>query len=335
MKYKSLTKWAAVIVLITGAGIMNKEMIYEIAEGLGKVRPEGIAICMMFSAIYFLAEGGIISTLARKYQKGFSLGQGYACALYCSFYRPITFGSGAGLAQIHYLSTKGVPVAKGTGMCLIQYAIQRTAIAVYGLVCCVLLYVKYPELLGGYRYYILAGVFLAVLVIVVLVTMCTWKGFSDKVFRFAKKAAAKKGKILEKIRNGEEQTAILQEEAKELLQEKKKLFQVFVMNLGKLTCWYLIPGIILMPGATIDIWTSVMLTAVVFMLAGVMLAPSGMGSVEFAFFILYLGLVDSKAAVSALLVYRFVINIVPFLLGGICVGINRKTENEGGSGHES
>lgn len=81
------------------------------------------------------------------------------------------------------------------------------------------------------------------------------------------------------------------------------------------------------PGLT---WrTAVSLTALSFMLAGVIPAPAGMGSVEVVFILLFTRVISSAKAVSAMLLLRFATNGVPFVVGGVCSLLLKRKEERG------
>ena len=60
-----------------------------------------------------------------------------------------------------------------------------------------------------------------------------------------------------------------------------------------------------------------MLMAISYMLAGVLPAPSGIGSLEFVFLLFFTRFAKESTAVPAILVFRLMIWIVPFAIGGI------------------
>ena len=63
----------------------------------------------------------------------------------------------------------------------------------------------------------------------------------------------------------------------------------------------------------------ILLMAVVYMLAGVIPAPSGIGSLEFVFWLFFSPSVGGQAAISAILVFRFATWFMPFVMGAVLV----------------
>ena len=60
-----------------------------------------------------------------------------------------------------------------------------------------------------------------------------------------------------------------------------------------------------------------------YMLAGVIPAPSGIGSLEFVFLLFFNEFTDSSINIPAILLFRFAIWIVPFFVGGFIVIIDK------------
>lgn len=68
---------------------------------------------------------------------------------------------------------------------------------------------------------------------------------------------------------------------------KKRFLVLLGLNLMKLIVIYLIPAYILKDISVLNIPQSVMLMAIAYMLAGVIPAPSGIGSLEFVFLLFF------------------------------------------------
>ena len=278
---------------------------------------------------YFVLEGLIIRVFARKYNSEFTLVEGTACAYYCCFYRMLTLGSGGGIAQIYYLNKRGVPAARATGMGLIQYVLQRVSIAVYGLLCVLIFFREVRKPLEGYKMYLLVGSLLVVAVVAALIFVATSEVIFGKLFLLAKKIIKNRTSWLSRLDRLKEQVAILQCESRELLREKRKLTAVLCINIIKLTFWYMVPFVACYPDPGLTWRTAVSLTALSFMLAGVIPAPAGMGSVEVVFILLFTRVISSAKAVSAMLLLRFATNGVPVVVGGVCSLLLKRKEERG------
>ena len=131
-----------------------------------------------------------------------------------------------------------------------------------------------------------------------------------------KRQAAKHPKWKEKLEKAREQTEILQQETRDLfLYDRKRLAEIFLCSLAKMTCWYLIPCVMLCGQNGISFDTVLPLTAVSYMLSGVIPVPGGFGSVEGIFYLLFSPLTGQGAVLSAILIFRFAVTFFPALIG--------------------
>jgi uncharacterized protein (TIRG00374 family) len=121
-----------------------------------------------------------------------------------------------------------------------------------------------------------------------------------------------------------ENILLLQDESTILLSDKKKILWIFLLNAGKQICYYLIPAIFLYHRAEIQVLTVIPMMAVCNMLAGVLPAPSGIGSLEYVFLQLFKTMTKASIAASVILLYRFVTWMMPFAIGGVFVAFYKK-----------
>ena len=94
------------------------------------------------------------------------------------------------------------------------------------------------------------------------------------------------------------------------------------MQTGKLVLFYAIPVFLFQKNLplcnVLPRWEEcIFLMAVVYMLSGVIPAPSGVGSLEFVFLLFFSRFAGTQIAVPAILVFRFVTWIFPFAVGGL------------------
>ena len=113
--------------------------------------------------------------------------------------------------------------------------------------------------------------------------------------------------------------------------DKKLFITVVVLNVLKFACWYLIPGVIFSKNFGLNPFMCMALMAVCNMLGCVMVAPSGIGTLDFVFALLFATVVSSaKAIAAAIVIYRFFTWVVPFVIGLIPAAFlnNKKDEKD-------
>lgn len=276
-------------------------------------------MCRTFAALFFIMEGSIIYIMAAGIVPTYRLRDGIAVAYRCEFCRLITFGNGAGIAEIHYLHKKGIEPAAGTGISILQFVMKKIGVAVLGIIGFILLYCfsDTKTLFREYTVFLVMGCIIttAIVFFLLLVTL------SNKVMTFMlwsiDKISARFPSFAEKAASLKEQVCLLNESGHLFLCQKHTLIQIILCNLIKLAAIYCIPAYLLQGKCDTGFMECAAMMAAVYMLAGVIPAPSGIGSLEFVYLLFFGVLADSGDIVPALLVFRFVTWIFPFMLGGI------------------
>ncbi len=319
MKDKKCWKWLLFIVVLALVGWYTKDSMREIFCQVAKTPWYIVGISSVLALVYFLLEGQIIARMARKYVPDFTCFYGIECAFYCDFYRYVTLGSGTFIAEIYYLYTKGIDTPKATGMSMVQYVYKKISIALMGVVGFISLLIFQEYRIQRYDQYLIFGCSLTVVVVVGIILVGTSKKISDFLLFCGRKCTKKWTKLNAKIDKIEEKIQILQQETKELVTNRQGMGILFLLNILKMSCWYLIPYVLFYQSGILTLGEAFALTAINYMIAGVMPAPAGIGTIEFVFMMLFKEYTTVTLAGSALLVFRFVICVLPFLIGACCV----------------
>lgn len=323
-----LRRWIIVLTIIIIFIIYYKKTLGDILIEIRYLPTSLTLISIVFTTIYFIIEGKLIEFVASRHNQDFTWIQGTAVAYISSFYRFTTMGAAAGPSEVYYLYMEGIPISRGTGMCLVKFIIHKVTIAVYGILGYLVLSKKMNHILMPYRTYIIIGSLIAILYTVILVAICTSKSFAMLIILLLKKVPVKKAGFQKKITKLIESINLLQDESIILFKDKKKILWIFILNIGKQTCYYLIPAIFLYYRCNILVLNAIPLMAVTSMLAGVLPAPSGIGSLEYVFLLLFQTLTRVDIAVSVILLYRFVTWLIPFVIGGVFVAVYKKRFNK-------
>lgn len=323
-----IRRWTIVIIITSIIAVYYRDTLGDILIEVRNLPASMTVISILFMGIYYIIEGKLIQFVASRHKKEFTWKQGTSVAFISSFYRFLTMGAAAGPAEVYYLYQENIPLSRATGMCLVKYIIHKITIAVYGIAGYLALSGEMKSVLGPYRIYILIGSLITAIFTIVLIAVCTSKSFSILIIRLLKKVSARKGKLQKKSAELIESINLLQDESTHLLNNKKKIVWMFLLNIGKQSCYYLIPAIFLYHRAEFQIPTVILLMAVCNMLAGVLPAPSGIGSLEYVFLQLFQTMTKASVAASVILLYRFVTWMLPFAVGGVFVAFYRRHKKE-------
>jgi hypothetical protein len=278
--------------------------------------PVTIILCLLLANLYFVAEGTIINRMTVTESTPLSLWNGICCAYMCAFYRLATLGSGNGIAQIYYYSTKGIDASRGTGMAITQYTFQKITIGVFGTVSFILLFLTGDKDILKYSGYMFAGVVVISVICLALFLIAVSKKISDFVMMLGFKIFKPGTKLYAKLDDAQNAIDNLQNQGRVLWKNKSLFLHVGILNIIKLACWYAIPGVFFHYDYSVNIFFCLALMAVANMLGCVMLAPSGVGTLDFVFAIFFGAIIpDDNAVAAAIVIYRFFTWIVPFIIG--------------------
>lgn len=320
--YKTLIKWLLILTTLTAVCYYNKEQIPLVMEQI-KRTPANLLVISLFLALgYFFCEGRIISLLGTRYQPDFTVWDGIAGSFYCEFYRLLTLGSMTGAAEIYFLHTKKIPFAKGTGMCLVQYLIQRMAIAILGFLSCAFVLLCYPKVIQEHNWQIVLSYIVTLLVVCGLIFIGTCKKTTTWLFCLFERKMDKRPQIKFLLIKLNDQVNILQSEVQVLLHQHKTMLRLLFYNILKMLCWFSIPGILLFDiGDPASLLPHIALTSMVYVLSGVIPSPGGIGSLEFVFILLFGEIIAGEQAASIIILFRLMISVVPFLIGAVVAGL--------------
>lgn len=320
-KYKTLLKWLLVLTALFVVCFYNREQIPLIAEQIRQTPKILLIISTLLALGYFICEGRIISLLGIRYQPSFTVWNGISAAFFCEFYRLLTLGSMTGVAEIYFLHTNKIPAAKGTGMCLVQYLIQRMTIAILGFVSCVIVLIQFPNLVQVHSWQIILSYLITILVLCGLIFIGTCKKTTTWLFCLIERKAGQKPKIKNLLYKTNEQVNILQSEVQILLQERRMMLRLLAQNIVKMICWFAIPAILLFnPENPAAFLPHMALTSMAFVLSGVIPSPGGIGSLEFVFILLFGEIMAGEQAASIIILFRLLISVVPFMIGALVAG---------------
>lgn len=321
----NILKWVLIIGLLAFGFIKNKDFMTEAIAEVKNTPVGKLVICLLLANLYFVAEGGIISKMTGSGERQLSLFQGISCTYMCAFYRLATLGSGNGIAQIYYYNTKGINVSNATGMTLSQYTFQKITIGVMGVISFICLAIFGDNKLLKYSGYMLAGVIVISAICLFLFIIIVSKNISDWLMNLLRRIIKEKSKLYKKLDNLQNSIDSLQSQGRIIWHNKKLFLQVVLLNIIKFSCWYIIPGVLFYDVFGVNIFMCLALMAVCNMLGCVMVAPSGVGTLDFVFAIFFGSIIpEDKAVAAAILIYRFFTWVVPFLIGLIPAAFVKK-----------
>lgn len=314
--WSSILKWIIIFGLLVFVYVKNRELVQEALREIQITPVWKLVLCLLLANLYFIAEGMIISTMTKTCDRRLRVGQGITCAYLCTFYRIATLGSGTGIAQLYYYNLHGIRVSTATGMSLAQYTFQKITIGVMGVLSFVLLLAAGHAGIRQYAWYMLAGAVVISLICLFLFILTVSKRFSDFIMKIGRKLIKEKSRLYKQLDKAQTSIDYLQEQGRLVWRDKRLFLTVVLLDFLKLVCWYSIPGVFFAGDYDVSILTCLGLMAVCNMLGCVMLAPSGVGTLDFVFAIFFGSIIpDGEMVAAALVIYRLFTWMIPFLIG--------------------
>ena len=327
-KYSGMISLLLVGLLLAAALVFYRDSLEDIVSGIRALSFREIVVCGLFAGGFFFMEGAVMQGVIRLSGSDCPLGESIKVAYCCEFYRLITLGSGSGIAQIYYLSKKDIPPAQGTGISMIQFVLKKIAVMLLGVGGFLFLLIsgRMDEICMFYGKYMVPGVLITFVIVAVMLSVAA----SSEVLQFVNwgcdKLSGKFPPLKKTLQKGKEQARLLNDTGKVVFRKKGGFLLVLLKSMGMLLMVYLIPAYMFRGQEFPDFFLNVCLMAVAYMLAGVIPAPSGIGSLEFVFLLLFGFFLPESVTVPAILVFRFVTWIVPFGVGGFIVLLQRMKE---------
>lgn len=315
---KSLIKWAVILGLIGIAVAKNLDFVSSAIKEIQKTTRAELIWCIFLANIFFVVEGNIHRLITKTGDKPVSIWKGIVCSYMCAFYRLATLGSGSGVAQVYYYNINGISASTGTGMALSQYTMQKISIGLFGIISYFTVISMGDERIEKYSKYMLLGTIVIAMICIFLLAITISKTISDFVVKLGRKIIKENSKLYSKLDKADESIKCLQEQGRKIWRNKLLFIELMLLNIAKFSCWYAIIGVLLTDDFDVELLTCILLMAICNMIGCVMVAPSGVGTLEFVFAIFFAAIIPNKKAIAAtIVVYRFFTWIVPFVIGSI------------------
>ncbi|MBQ8945197.1 MAG: flippase-like domain-containing protein [Lachnospiraceae bacterium] len=306
-----LIRWAVVAALLVFVFCWKKEEIYEAAGEIRHLPVTTVMICLVLAIMYFVFEGGVIMLISTENGRRLRFNQAFGCSLYHAFYKFVSLGVISGIAEVFYLHSEGISLGKSTGMSLIRYTLLRIATALIGVAGTVILAVNGHARLHSLRVFVILGMLVSLVIAFMMFAISFSHRFAVAVKRFAgfvfKKNPGRRDKVCVQIDR-------FNEAGKSTWRNKTEIVCGIVLSLLQLLCWNAIPAVIFASRFEVDFPECISVMTVVNMLGAVMIAPAGVGTLEYLFSLFYSG-VYGVMSTAALILYRFFTMVAPCIPG--------------------
>lgn len=304
------------LLLLVGV-LSNRGFFLQVLERLESVSPAALGLMILLETANLFVTGLPFWAMEKQDWPGINWRTGFRTSLYAAFFRVTTFGSGVDVARAYFLSRQGIPPGEGMGACFLQNGINKLVLTLYGGIA-LLAWSPLRQSLGEYRGLVWTAILISCLLTVLLWVLALSRPLARWAVKLLEIVARRWPRWEGLSQKGRELICRLQEKTHGMLGDKKLFVQLFCYSaLGQLL-WYLIPWAAFV-GRDVSPLGSVAVTGAACMLAGVIPTPTGLGSMDIVFPLLFTPLVGAVEAASVMVLYRFVTTLLPCFAGTVYV----------------
>ncbi len=285
-----------------------------IFDTLKTTAPASLLVLFLFGFAYYFFEGTVCRSIFRDRIPGFSVLNALDITYIGVFGNVVTLAAGSIPMQSYYLYREGLPVGSGVGLMTLEYIFHKASALLYAvLTLCIQgdwICSEFPQL----RTYLWISFLLCGIIIGSLVLLCTWEKIREFAFRLIRKLP-EKGKWSTRKTVWQDNLNRLFTESRQLLQNKKSICKLLLLNFLKLTVLYTVPFVCMkilgvQPYGLSRIQA---LASLMFLISNTLPNIAGIGSVEFAFFLVFSRCLG-PLTMPALILYRLSTYYFPFFL---------------------
>ncbi|MCB5713413.1 lysylphosphatidylglycerol synthase transmembrane domain-containing protein [Lactonifactor longoviformis] len=285
---------------------------------LRRTQPGWLGVILILGAVYQVLDAVPFCILIRRSIPGFTFWEALQVTFLGIFLNVTTFGTGIKPGQMLYLyKKKGADVGESFAVLILPYMFHKVSIMMYASI---MLWLEGDFIRGRYPdnyHYLYTGYGLSFVIVVVLILVCASDKFHKLLFR-PLDAWIKKESWKKKIKDWKEEISKLQKEAHSIVRSPSLWVILSIINLVKLSLWYVIPlaAVKAVGAGTIGVKVPEILATSSFMqlIVGVIPVTGGMGATEVVYQLLYGVLFGEITAGSTMILYRMANYYVPFLV---------------------
>lgn len=306
---------AALALVLLLLYIVFRDKLPEIISTLSEVSVPGVCLLLAMGLGYQLIDSAMCMTLLRSRLPELSYRQAFELTFLGAFGLTASGGAITIPMQSVYLDRCGLDAGRSVGLLILKFVYHKSAILIYALVMLIPGLGWLREVLPESVKYVLPGIVIFLLIITALILLCTWKPVHDLAVKLLG-LFPEKGKWPERREKWLRQIDLMYAEAAHLKGMKAVSAKVMLLNFLKLTVLYMIPSAALrcMGLDAPDLLHSLILSAMMLLITGVLPNVNGLGPLEFAFVFFYSAVVSGIDASGAMLLYRIVTYFFPFLI---------------------
>lgn len=320
---------AVLIVLLAACWLVFRDKLPEILAAISSVSWRDAALILALGLAYQLLDAlkGLVIVRARLPQ--FNFAEAFALTMTSVFGLVLSNSVATIPLQSLYLHTDGLDVGHGVGLMTVKYIFHKSMVFALALIMLVVNYTWLAAAVPGVMPYLWPGFAVCAGIIAFLVLVCTWDKLRLLFLRLLDRLPDK-GALGAKKASWRESIDLMYTEMQQLLARPRSIAAIIAIDAVKLATVYAVPLAALRAlggGDALTLTQGELLTALVWLIAGVLPNVSGLGPLDVAFALLFGGFAGAGAVSAALVLYRVATYFAPFAVSLPTVFIMQRVMN--------
>lgn len=320
---------AVLIALLAACWLVFRDKLPDILAAISSVSWRDAALILALGMAYQLLDALKCLVIVRARLPRFNYAEAFALTMTSVFGLVVSNSVASIPLQSLYLYTDGLDVGHGVGLMTVKYIFHKSMVFSFALIMLAVNYSWLAAAVPGVMPYLWPGFAVCAGIIAFLVLICTWDKlrvlFSRLLDRLPDKGAlgAKKASWCENI-------DLMYTEMQHLISHPRRIAASIAIDTVKLAAVYAVPLAALraLGGAPITLAQGELLTALVWLIAGVLPNVSGLGPLDVAFALLFGSFAGEGAVSAALVLYRAATYFAPFAVSLPTVFIMQSAMNK-------
>lgn len=317
---------AVLLILLGICYFVFRDKLPEIMDAISGI-PTGMVVAILCAGmVYQLVDTAMCMILVRSRVPTLTYGEAFELTMTGIFGMVCSNSIVTIPLQSLYLYTGGLDVGHTVGLMTVKYIFHKAAVFALALVMLLCNFQWLRASVPGVMRYLLPGFAVCFAIITLLILLCTWNKLRLLMYKILDRLPDS-GKWGEKKAGWRESIDLMYTEMQFLLPQKRRLAAVIALNVLKFMVVYAVPWLALraLGVQSFSLARGEFLTSLVWLIAGVLPAVSGLGPLDVAFALLFGSFAPESAVSAALVLYRASTYFVPFAVSLPTVFIMQRT----------
>ena len=337
MKFKKLNIIILAAALIgVLAWVVHEDGLDNLLNMFAMLNPVWLVFAVLFMVFYWLLEGIVLHDIVKSFHHQQKLSHSLQTSMIGQLFNCLTpFSSGGQPVQAFHMKRTGVPLGIASGSLMIKFIVYQFCLTVYSIVVLLFFWQPLSQQVSGFGYLVFIGFAVNFGVMLGLLCICFFRGFTEKLVKGLVRILAKIHIVKDKEKTLSYVDGELEAFHKSFVDIKTHKWMVIrasVLSFVQLTVYFMIPYFICLAFGIrgISVLMVVSAQAFVVMISSFVPLPGAAGGAEFSFKTFFSPFFSPYhiSVNPAMLLWRFITFYLPIIVGTCFMAASPKPTEE-------